>query len=106
MKILGISGGNKNGANDCMCKEALLAAKEQGAEIEFVRLMDLDIKHCTGCKACVMSLFSGRGNMCVLKDDMRRGKVRTVSVRIAIPETSTLMEMQWQSAVSVVSAVN
>ena len=68
MKILGISGGNKNGANDCMCKEALLAAKEQGAEIEFVRLMDLDIKHCTGCKACVMSLFSGRGNMCVLKE--------------------------------------
>ena len=38
MKILGISGGTKNGANDCMCKEALLAAKEQGAEIEFVRL--------------------------------------------------------------------
>ena len=71
MKILGISGGNKNGANDCMCKEALLAAKEQGAEIEFVRLMDLDIKHCTGCKACVMSLFSGRGNMCVLKDDFQ-----------------------------------
>ena len=63
MKILGISGGTKNGANDCMCKEALLAAKEQGAEIEFVRLMDLEIKHCTGCKACVMSLFSGRGNM-------------------------------------------
>ena len=28
MKILGISGGTKNGANDCMCKEALLAAKE------------------------------------------------------------------------------
>lgn len=34
MKILGISGGTKNGANDCMCKEALLAAKEQGAENE------------------------------------------------------------------------
>ena len=71
MKILGISGGTKNGANDCMCKEALLAAKEQGVDIEFVRLMDLDIKHCTGCKACVMSLFSGRGNMCVLKDDFQ-----------------------------------
>ena len=54
-----------------MCKEALLAAKEQGVDIEFVRLMDLDIKHCTGCKACVMSLFSGRGNMCVLKDDFQ-----------------------------------
>lgn len=69
MKILGISGGTKNGANDCMCKEALLAAKEQGAEIEFVRLVDLNIQHCTGCKACVMSIFSGRGNQCVLKDD-------------------------------------
>ena len=43
MKILGISGGNKNGANDCMCKEALLAAKEQGAEIEFVRLMEVTL---------------------------------------------------------------
>lgn len=71
MKILGISGGSKNGANDCMCKEALLAAQEQGAEVEFVRLLDLDIKHCTGCKACVMGLFTGRGNMCVLKDDFQ-----------------------------------
>lgn len=69
MKILGISGGTRNGANDCMCKEALLAAKAEGAEIEFIRLTDLNIQHCTGCKACVMALFSGRGNMCVLKDD-------------------------------------
>ena len=52
-------------------KKRYIAAKEQGAEIEFVRLMDLEIKHCTGCKACVMSLFSGRGNMCVLKDDFQ-----------------------------------
>lgn len=58
MKILGISGGTRNGANDCMCKEALLAAKAEGAEIEFIRLTDLNIQHCTGCKACVMALFS------------------------------------------------
>ncbi len=69
MKILGISGGTKDGANDCMCKEALLSAETEGAEIEFIRLNDLNIMHCTGCKACVMSLFSGKGNMCVLKDD-------------------------------------
>ncbi|MCR5666106.1 MAG: flavodoxin family protein [Eubacterium sp.] len=71
MKILGISGGTLNGANDCMCKEALLGAKEAGAEVEFIRLLDLDIQHCTGCKACVMGLFSGRGNMCVIKDDFQ-----------------------------------
>lgn len=87
MKILGISGGNKNGANDCMCKEALLTAKEQGAEIEFVRLMDLDIK---------LQKIS----------NMRHGKARTVSVHIAIPGTSTLRGIMWQSAVSAVSVAN
>lgn len=69
MKILGISGGRKDGNNDSMCKEALMAAKEVGADIEFIHLLDLDIKHCTGCTACVGSLMSGKGNMCVLKDD-------------------------------------
>lgn len=69
MKIIGISGGTKNGHNDSMCKEALIGAKEMGAEVEFFRLMDLDIKHCTGCTACVQALMSGKGNMCVLKDD-------------------------------------
>jgi len=69
MKILGISGGTKNGNNDAMCKESLMGAKEMGAEIEFIRLMDLNIKHCTGCTACVRTLMSGKGNLCVLKDD-------------------------------------
>lgn len=69
MKILGISGGTKNGNNDAMCKEALMGAKEMGAEVEFIRLLDLHIEHCTGCIACVKALFSGRGNLCALKDD-------------------------------------
>ncbi|MCR5649219.1 MAG: flavodoxin family protein [Oscillospiraceae bacterium] len=71
MKILGLSAGTLNGANDSLCKEALMAAKEAGAEIEFINIMKLDLKHCTGCKACVMGLFSGKGNACVLKDDMQ-----------------------------------
>ena len=70
MKILGLSGGTLNGANDALCKEALMAAQEVGAEIEFINLNTLNLKPCTGCKACVMGLFSGRGNACVLKDDM------------------------------------
>ena len=68
MKILGLSGGTPNGSNDAMCKEALMGAQECGAEVEFINLNQLEIKHCTGCKACVMSLFSGRG---VLKDDFQ-----------------------------------
>jgi len=70
MKILGISGGQKDGSNDSMCKEVLMVAKEMGAEVEFVRLLDLDIKPCTGCVACSISLVSGKGNRCSVKDDL------------------------------------
>lgn len=71
MKILGISGGTKNGNNDAMCKEALMACKEMGAEVEFIRLLDINLKHCTGCIACVKSLMSGNGGVCSLKDDFK-----------------------------------
>lgn len=69
MKVLGISGGTRNGSNDMICKEALMGAKEAGAEVEFINLFDLELKDCTGCIACVKSLMSGRGGGCVLKDD-------------------------------------
>ena len=68
-KVLGISFGTKNGNNDSICKEALMGAAERGCEVEFIRAMDLDIKHCTGCITCVKMLMSGRGNMCIHKDD-------------------------------------
>lgn len=47
MKVLGLSCGTPNGSNDAMCKEALMAAQEAGAEVEFINLNQLDIKHCT-----------------------------------------------------------
>lgn len=70
MKILGISFGGKNGANDSMCKEALMGAKEMGAEVQFVHILDWDIKNCTGCVACSRALVMGKGNICSLKDDL------------------------------------
>lgn len=69
MKILGISSGTLNGANDSMCKEALMGAKEAGAEIEFINLHKLNIKHCTGCIACVKAMMGGKGRICVVQDD-------------------------------------
>jgi multimeric flavodoxin WrbA len=52
-----------------MCKEALMGAQETGAEIEFIRLLELDLKYCTGCVTCAISLMRGKGNRCSLKDD-------------------------------------
>jgi len=69
MKVLGISFGTKNGTNDTVCKAALMGAKEGGAKVEFINAFSIDIKHCTGCCACVKVLLSGQGNMCVLNDD-------------------------------------
>ncbi len=69
MKVLAISGGTKNGSNDSMAKEALMGAKEMGAEVEFIRLLDLNLKPCTGCIACVNSLMRGGNGDCVINDD-------------------------------------
>jgi len=69
MKILGISFGAKNGSNDAMCKEALQAAQAMGAEIEFIRPLDLDLKPCNGCVACVKKLVQGKNPQCIIPDD-------------------------------------
>lgn len=70
MKILGISCGRKMSNTEILVKEALMGAKEAGAEVEFIRLQDLNIKPCTGCNACVIDLFQNAGSgACVIKDD-------------------------------------
>lgn len=69
MKIIGISGGTRNGNNDAMCREALMGAECRGADVEFIRLLDLDLKPCTGCIACVGKIMSGRPSDCVIRDD-------------------------------------
>lgn len=69
MKVLAISGGTKNGTNDSMACEALMGAAEHGAEVELINLFDLNLKPCTGCIACTLSLMSGGPGECVIKDD-------------------------------------
>ena len=70
MKILGISFGTTNGSNDAMVKEALMGAKEAGAEVQFVHILDWDIKNCSGCCACSKGLVMGAGNICSIKDEL------------------------------------
>ena len=72
MKILGLSCGTRNGNNDTMCRVALEAAKEMGAEIEFIHVFDWDIKYCTGCVACSRGLVMGKGMICSQKDDFAK----------------------------------
>lgn len=71
MKILGVSLGTKNGNNDTMCRVALEAARDAGAEIEFINLWDWDIRPCTGCVACSRALVMGKGMICSIQDDFK-----------------------------------
>jgi multimeric flavodoxin WrbA len=77
MKILGLSCGTKlgrtvmgrliGGNTEALVKEALMGAEELGVDVEFVRLLDLDIRPCRFCKTC---LWVQKGpEACVVKDD-------------------------------------
>ena len=49
MKLIGFSAGRRNGNTEVLVKEALRAASTKGVEVEFVRLKDFDMQHCTAC---------------------------------------------------------
>ncbi len=70
MLLLGLSLGRKMENTEILVKEALSSAKESGAEVRFIRLLDLDIKPCKGCTACAESLFMGGPGLCNIKDDL------------------------------------
>jgi len=64
MKILGIIGSyRKFGNSEVMVREALLGAKEEGAETEVLRLTDYRIEPCRGCLTCVF-----KKTKCVIQD--------------------------------------
>ena len=70
MKVLGLTCGRKLSNTEILVKEALMGAQEMGAEVEIIRLMDLNIKPCTGCNSCVIDLFEKAGSgACVIKGD-------------------------------------
>lgn len=65
MKIIGICGSPRQNSNSTrMVEEVLRGAKESGAEVEIIKLGDLDIKFCGGCLRCDVT------GKCCLEDDM------------------------------------
>lgn len=67
MKILGLTCGRRMGNTEVLMKEALMAAEEMGAEVELIRMLDLDIGYCRQCKTCLW--FEKGHGKCALKDD-------------------------------------
>lgn len=70
MKIFAISGGRAKGNNEMLLRAALKAAQEVcDAEVEVVRIHDLDLKNCVGCETCMRGLTTGGDGKCVFQND-------------------------------------
>jgi len=67
-KILAVNSCARKGGNtDVMIDELLRACKDNGAIVEKIYLSDLNIKPCTGCRACRKGDVK---TICTIKDDM------------------------------------
>jgi multimeric flavodoxin WrbA len=67
LRVTGISGSPRAGGNtDIILREALAAAKEEGAEIELIRLSDYRLGPCEDCQACFKT------KNCVKDDDWEK----------------------------------
>ncbi len=70
MKILGLSFGRKMKNCEIMVKSALMEAEKAGAEVSFIRMIDMEIQDCNGCGGCGKSLDNGGSGRCIIKDDL------------------------------------
>jgi multimeric flavodoxin WrbA len=67
LRVLGISTSPRANSNsDLLCRKALAGAAAAGAEVEYVRMSDLNIGPCTECDACYAT------GVCTLGDDYER----------------------------------
>lgn len=67
MRIIGVSGSPRaEGNTDTILQEALIAAREEGAETKLIRLSDYRLEPCKACSACFTS------KKCVIKDDCEK----------------------------------
>ena len=66
MKVLAVVGSPRKGGNtDILLSKIAEGAKAGGAEVETIRLGDVEVRECDGCHAC------WRGRVCSKDDDMR-----------------------------------
>ncbi len=70
MRLTGLVYGRRMGNCEILVKEAMMSAEETaGAEVELIRLSDLNIQPCTGCEACLKRGQGGGEPECVIKGD-------------------------------------
>ncbi|HOW34993.1 MAG TPA: flavodoxin family protein [Candidatus Omnitrophota bacterium] len=70
-KIIAIIGSyRKNGITEQIADAVLEGAREKGAQIEKVYLLDKHIEFCTNCRSCCKENLAAKRAACIIKDDM------------------------------------
>ena len=80
-QVMGVTAGRKDSNCEILLKEALLACREQGAEVRMINLKDYELLDCNGCTACTMGMSMGKDTGCSLLSFRRqvRGRIKPTS---------------------------
>ena len=71
VKVVGIVGSYRKGKTiDSAVSAILEGAKDKGAEIKKISLLDKHIEFCANCRSCAQKKIEGRRGKCVHNDDM------------------------------------
>ena len=69
-RVLAIIGSyRRNGVIDRLVDEVLASARDAGAEVSKIHLVDVHIEFCTNCRTCTQEA-GGQAGQCVIQDDM------------------------------------
>ena len=77
-QVMGVTAGRKDSNCEILLKEALLACREQGAEVRMINLKDYELLDCNGCTACTMGMSMGKNTGCSLADKDDKQKIMDV----------------------------
>jgi multimeric flavodoxin WrbA/uncharacterized Zn finger protein (UPF0148 family) len=69
MNVLGITTGRRMGNSEMLLRAALREVATHGHEVSLIRLMDYDIKPCTGCASCRLKDPAHLPRPCVIRED-------------------------------------
>lgn len=79
-KVLILSGSPRKGGNsDVLCDEFMRGAKENGNEVEKIRVAERKIGFCNACYFCKTS-----GGICAIKDDMAEILQKMIDVDVIV----------------------
>ena len=86
-KILVVNSSARKGGNtDVILDELVRACKDNGSSVEKIYLCDLDIKQCTGCRACRKRDVK---TICAIKDDMIHAGANYVDQEVVVGHAAT-----------------